>query len=199
MDRASPFRLEHRLMDFPPHPFWDFALDVYRRPGVSDACLELQENQQVDVNLLLFVCWIGASGCGRLNANEIDLCIATVRPWHEAVVRPLRAVRRTLKGGLGSAPADLADGLRRQIQAREIDAEHIEQLMLTAAVPRSPGTDVPLSVRVADAGNNALAYLTQLGARVEAQAQASLAVILSASFPQASAADVQGSLKITAA
>ena len=30
-------------MDFPAHPFWDFALDVYRRPGVSDACLALQE------------------------------------------------------------------------------------------------------------------------------------------------------------
>jgi uncharacterized protein (TIGR02444 family) len=185
-------------MDFPSHPFWDFALDVYRRPGVSDACLELQENQQVDVNLLLFVCWIGASGRGRLSVDEIGLCIATARPWHDAVVRPLRAVRRALKGGLGSAPADLTDGLRRQIQAREIDAEHIEQLMLTAAVPRSPQADAPLSARVADAGNNALTYLAQLEARVDAPARASLAVVLSAGFPQASASDVQAALKITA-
>ena len=186
-------------MDFPAHPFWDFALDVYRRPGVSDACLELQENQQADVNLLLFVCWIGASGRGRLGADEIGLCIETARPWHDAVVRPLRAVRRTLKGGLGSAPADLTDGLRRQIQAREIDAEHIEQLMLTAAIPRQPKADMMLPARVGDAGQNALAYLTKLGARVDNPARASLAKVLSAVFPDVPAAAVQATLESAAA
>ncbi len=186
-------------MDFPPHPFWDFALDVYRRPGVSDACLELQENQQVDVNLLLFVCWIGVSGRGRLSAEEIGLCIETVRPWHDTVVRPLRAVRRTLKGGLGSAPAGLADGLRRQIQAREIDAEHIEQLMLTAAIPRQPNADAAMPARVGDAGRNALAYLAKLGARVDNAARASLAKVLSAAFPDVPAADVHATLESAAA
>ncbi len=186
-------------MDFPPHPFWDFALDVYRRPGVSDACLELQEHQQVDVNLLLFVCWIGASGRGRLDADEIALCIETVRLWHDSVVRPLRAVRRTLKGGLGAAPGDLADGLRRQIQAREIDAEHIEQLMLTAAIPREPKTDVALPLRVRDAGQNALAYLAKLGARVDNAARASLANVLSAAFPDVPSADVRATLESAAA
>jgi uncharacterized protein (TIGR02444 family) len=186
-------------MDFPAHPFWDFALDVYRRPGVSDACLELQENQHVDVNLLLFVCWIGASGRGRLSVDEIGLCIETVRPWHDTIVRPLRAVRRTLKGGLGSAPADLTDGLRRQIQAREIDAEHIEQLMLTAAIPRQPKADMVLPARVGDAGQNALAYVAKLGAHVDTAARASLAKVLSAAFPDVPAADVQATLESAAA
>lgn len=186
-------------MDFPPHPFWDFALDVYRRPGVSDACLELQEHQQVDVNLLLFVCWIGASGRGRLSADEITLCIETVRPWHDSIVRPLRAVRRTLKGGLSSAPTDLADGLRRQIQAREIDAEHIEQLMLAAAVAREPKVDVALPVRVRDAGQNALAYLAALGALVDKAARASLANVLSAAFPDVASAEVRATLEAAAA
>jgi hypothetical protein len=29
-------------MEFPAHPLWDFALRVYKTPGVSDACLEIQ-------------------------------------------------------------------------------------------------------------------------------------------------------------
>ena len=90
-------------MDFPAHPFWDFALDVYRQPGVSEACLQLQERDHVDVNLLLFACWVGASGGGRLNRDEVERCRDAVGPWHDAVVRPLRGVRRTLKGGLGAA------------------------------------------------------------------------------------------------
>lgn len=182
-------------MDFPAHPFWDFALDVYRRPGVSDACLQLQERDHVDVNLLLFVCWIGASGRGRLTPNEIDLCLDTVSAWHDSIVRPLRGVRRILKGGLGTAPPDLTDGLRRQIQAREIDAEHIEQLMLTAAVPREAQDNTTPALRLADAGQNALLYLMKLEAKDDAATKANLAVVLGAAFPDMPDAQVQNTLK----
>lgn len=186
-------------MDFPPHPFWDFALDVYRRPGVSDACLQLQENQQVDVNLLLFVCWIGASGRGRMSGGDVTLCIETVRNWHETVVRPLRAVRRRLKSGFDPAPVELTDGLRRQIQAREIDAEHIEQLMLAAAVVYPVRAGTMMAARMADAGQNALVYLAKLDATVDNAARASLAMVLSAAFPDVAAADVRAVLENAAA
>ena len=35
-------------MDFPAHPFWDFALRVYKTPGVSDACLAIQDRHRAD-------------------------------------------------------------------------------------------------------------------------------------------------------
>ncbi|MFB3151067.1 MAG: TIGR02444 family protein, partial [Alphaproteobacteria bacterium] len=55
-------------MNFPDNPCWDFALVVYRRDGVAEACLALQESQGVDVNVLLFCCWLGESGRGGLSA-----------------------------------------------------------------------------------------------------------------------------------
>lgn len=171
-------------MEFPSHPFWDFALDVYRRPGVSEACLELQERHHLDVNLLLFVCWIGASGGGPLSRDEVARCRDAVAAWHDNVVRPLRAVRRALKGGIGAAPADLSEGLRRAIQAREIDAEHVEQLMLAAAIRRAADVERPLPDRLGDASRNALTYLAALDAPADAAAKAHLAVILNAAFPQ---------------
>jgi uncharacterized protein (TIGR02444 family) len=190
--------MEHGLMEFPPHPFWDFALDVYRRPGVSEACLELQEQHHVDVNLLLFVCWVGASGGGPLNREEIARCRDAVASWHDSVVRPLRGVRRTLKGGLGSAPTDLSDALRRAVQAREIDAEHIEQLMLAATIRREPKPDMPLPDRLGQASRNALAYLAVLNEPADAAAKAGLAVILNAVFPQAEPASVKCALDLVA-
>ena len=186
-------------MDFPSHPFWDFALDVYRRPGVSDACLALQERDHVDVNLLLFVCWVGASGGGRLSRDEIERCRDTVAAWHDTVVKPLRGVRRTLKAGLGTAPVELSEALRRAIQAREIDAEHIEQLMLVAAVPRQPNAQVPLTTRLDDASRNALNYLAVLNATVDAAAKGNLAVILGAAFSDAAPSAVAAALAAVAA
>ena len=38
-------------------PFWRFSLDFYRRPGVPEVCLQLQDAHGVDVNLLLFALW----------------------------------------------------------------------------------------------------------------------------------------------
>jgi len=186
-------------MDFPAHPFWDFALDVYRRPGVSDACLALQERDRLDVNLLLFVCWIGASGSGLLNRDDVAQCMKTVAPWHDAVVRPLRGVRRILKGGFDAAPADLSDQLRREIQAREIDAEHIEQLMLAATIHRVPKGSTPASERLSDASQNALTYLAALGARVDANEKMNLAAILAAAFPDTAPASIYSTLDIVAA
>ena len=53
---------------FPDCAFWDFSLEAYARPGVAPACLDLQERHGADVNLLLFACWLSASGRGALDA-----------------------------------------------------------------------------------------------------------------------------------
>ena len=41
---------------------WRFSLTVYGRAGVPAACLALQDEGGRDVNLLLYCCWVGASG-----------------------------------------------------------------------------------------------------------------------------------------
>lgn len=173
-------------MDFPEHPFWNFALDVYRRPGVSDACLQLQEPYHLDVNLLLFCGWTGAFGMGRLSEEEISRCRDAVAGWHENVVRELRGVRRILKTGFDELPGELreiSEALRKQIQAREIDAEHLEQLILVGCVHRVPNDHLGAPEMFADAATNIVAYCRALDARLDAADVASLTVILNAMFP----------------
>ena len=41
--------------------FWDFSVRTYGVPGVSQACLALQDERGVDVNMLLYCIWIGAT------------------------------------------------------------------------------------------------------------------------------------------
>ena len=100
---------------------------------------------------------------------------------------------------MGTAPAELSEALRRAIQAREIDAEHVEQLMLVAAVPRQSNAQVPLATRLDDASRNALNYLAVLNATVDAAAKGNLAVILGAAFPDAAPSAAAAALAAVAA
>ena len=94
-------------MAWPANPFWDYALDLYRRAGVERACLELQGRHGLDVNLVLLCCWLGRRG---IETDEAWMRAATaaVERWQAEVIRPLRAAR----GGLsGLAHEDAAAGL----------------------------------------------------------------------------------------
>lgn len=179
-------------VDFPDHPFWDFSLQVYGSAGVPEACLELQEAHGVDVNVVLFCCWLGRSGRGRLDAGEVAAMRASVAEWHEAVVRGVRAVRQRLKGGMAPAPVALSEPLRRRLASIEVQLEHVEQLMLAGAVDRAPDEARAAPARLADAVANVGGYLEAAGIRAGAADAARLAAILGPVFPDLAAAEVAG-------
>jgi len=171
-------------MEFPKHSFWDWALKVYGAPGVSQACLDVQERLHVDVNVLLFCLWVGESGLGTLTAERLAHARGSVDDWHENVVKRLRDVRRALKEDSLGAPNELATGLRREIQGREIDAEHIEQLVLVASIADLDADATrPPEARGDDAVANVAMYLAQLNASLMGVDRAALATIVAAACP----------------
>ena len=54
---------------------WRFALAVYQKPGVSDACLLLQDRHGCNVTLLLFAAWAGAERGVALTADEFAAAV----------------------------------------------------------------------------------------------------------------------------
>ena len=116
------------------NPFWRFSLAVYPIPGVAPECLALQDTQGVDVNVLLFCAWLGSAQCIVLTEEDLATIDAAVRPWRDAVVEPLRAVRRTVKT-MPEATQDDVAALRRDVAALELRAEQTEQAMLYRLVP----------------------------------------------------------------
>ena len=172
-------------MKFPDNPCWDFALIVYRRDGVAEACLALQESHGVDVNVLLFCCWLGESGRGALAPKEMADALALVDRWHRDVVRPLRAVRNRIKGGLGDIDVEYSDPLRGQIMASELDAEHVEHMTLLAAFERPAAEPMPPAERRAkDAAGNVALYFDALGVKLADPEKAQLTTILGGGFPE---------------
>lgn len=112
--------------------FWQFSLAVYGAPGVATECLVLQDTLGIDVNLLLFVAWLGQKRRIALSESDIARVEGIVQPWHLQAVRPLRAIRRDLK----AFPTADRELFRNRVKALEIEAEQIEQALLFSAGTR---------------------------------------------------------------
>ena len=113
-------------------PFWNFSLAVYGSNAVEDECLTLQDLFGLDVNLVLLCTYLGAVHGVALTAGDIALARAEAGPWHEQIVRPLRAARRSLKtiALRTDEEAKAASQLRAQVKAAELESERIEHMAL---------------------------------------------------------------------
>lgn len=171
-------------MDFPDHPFWDFSLQVYGRDGVGAACIYLQEHHGVDVNVMLFCLWLGETGRGVLDAEELASIKAATERWNQEVVQSLRGVRQILKDGFPDVPHGLRESLRGKVLAAELDSEHLQQLLLAASVDRqAAGGALTVEHRAGDGSRNFDLYLDALGVAFGPADTVHFAHILGQAFP----------------
>jgi uncharacterized protein (TIGR02444 family) len=141
-------------------PFWTFSLGYYRGAGVSEACLELQDNCGVDVNVVLFLLWL-ASQKRRVPADQVRLVAEKVRPWQIDVIGPIRALRRMLKTDAPLLDKGSAELFRTRIKAIELESERLQQEAMYA-MAASLKSDAASSVEAA-ARDNVEAYRSVVG------------------------------------
>lgn len=149
-------------------PLWDYAVAQYRRPGVAEACLALQDDYGADVLLLLCAAYMAARGVALSAevAAELEACAADLR---SQLVEPLRRLRK------GQRPPPGADGEQRAVyealKAAELLAERWQFSRLAAALPPGVGNASAGETLLADN----LAAIVGPGGRVPAEKLAALA------------------------
>jgi uncharacterized protein (TIGR02444 family) len=129
---------------------WDWAVAAYARPGVSDACVRLQDEQNENVPLLLFAAWCAASG-RALDADRIEAACDTARAWEELAAKPLRAVRRTLKTRHPDLDDARRERVRELVKAAELDAERALLEDLAELAPAPSGAPRPVAPAMIEA------------------------------------------------
>jgi uncharacterized protein (TIGR02444 family) len=107
-------------------PFWRFSIKFYAVPGVAPACIELQDQANVDVNVLFFLLW-NATERRALSATDVAEVERVIGAWRDMAVVPLRNVRRALKSPPPVMASDAAEGFRTRIKAVELEAERLQQ------------------------------------------------------------------------
>ena len=143
---------------------WRFVRRLYAQPGLSSVCLALQDQHGVDVTLLFHLLLLARCNrsVSRAGVAQIE---AAARPWRDAVIAPLRRIRRELKtipAGYPEAPA-----LRQAIAASEIEAERMQLLFLHDDSAETEPCDTPGQA----AERSLAAYCTHLGLAADTAAE----------------------------
>ena len=165
--------------------FWDFSVKAYRRTGVADACLALQHQHGLDVNLLLYCCWIGVSR-GPLRESDLNAALKFSATWSTNVVAPLREVRSWMKTtGCEVEHLRKTDcmAVRADVKATELAAERIQQSGLESLsepiAERALSTDEQLAAILF----NLTCYLSRVNVDRARISSRDLATVVTAAIP----------------
>ncbi len=170
--------------------FWDFSVRAYSQPGVADACLALQDQYGLDVNLLLYCCWIGAFR-GSIPESDLTAALEFSTIWSANVVRPLRQVRAWMKTtGCQSERLPRADcmAVRADVKATELAAERLQQIGLESLRESKPERRLSAQEQLEATVLNLTRYLTRLNLDRERVSSGDLATVVTAAI-QASSFD----------
>lgn len=149
-------------------------MEFYGKSGIEAKLIDLQDRLGLDVNLLLFACWTGATGRGRLSDNLWRKLISGTEEWRRKVVEPLRAVRRYSKGTVD------AGAFREKLKALELEAERAEQeTIMSLAQPPEPAA-IAADAVMADVVANLRAYIVAAGCPLELVANGAVQVLVAA-------------------
>lgn len=152
--------------------FWDFSVAFYARSEVAAACLELQDRFGADVNVVLYLLFAAYHG-RLLDTADLERIEALSAPWRQAVVIPLRGVRRVLKSAVGAFEPASTARLRSEIQRIELAAERLQQEALERlGAQAAPGQPCP------DRTDCARRHLELYAARIGAPVDGPIARIL---------------------
>ncbi len=165
--------------------FWDFSLRAYRQPGVADACLALQTQHGLDVNLLLYCCWIGASR-GPLPESDLTAALEFSATWSANVVRPLREVRTWMKTtGCQSKRLPRSDCMevRAAVKATELTAERLQQIGLEAVSEPTPVRLLTAGEQLEATVGNLTRYLMRMNLDRARISSGDLATVVTAAIP----------------
>ncbi len=178
-------------ISFEDHPFWDYALSVYKGDGVSAACIALQDKHEIDVNYLLLSLWTAHDGRPPLTPAEFDALFQVTDGWNREIVCEIRALRARVSSGYGAVGERRRAAVRNAALTLEIDCEHVEMLamadVLGPPLAKSVDPDEARSVVL----SNIKSYFNRRSVAVDAEDFVALATILASAYPGTDTAAVR--------
>lgn len=122
---------------------WDWALEVYARQPVADACLHLQDAHGQNAPYLLWAAWMAGEG----RVADLKAAARMMRTWDAEVGAPLRGVRRALKPPRPPVDQAAKEALRDAVKAVELRGERVLMESLEAlSVPLDGPSGAPVSI-----------------------------------------------------
>ena len=106
--------------------FWGHSLKCWDNAITRQACLDIQNQHMVDINILLLLHWLD---CNNQHTDELDILFQLSGDHQRRILRPLRTARKGLKG----------TDMYQSIKSIELEAERMEQAALIKAIDIKQG------------------------------------------------------------
>jgi len=119
-------------MDFPNSELWNYSTQIWTLPEVEKICLALQDNFDININILLYCCWVGDKNL-NLSDDDLQSLLDTIQPW-QTIIKPLRESRKLMQQQSIAIRPDLKDQTISNMNEMELNAEHMAQLALEKAL-----------------------------------------------------------------
>ncbi len=156
------------------NPLWRFALDLYARPGVESAALELQ-TFGCSINRLILACFLAQRG-ERLTS---ELLTGDALEWQQQLSHPLRALRYKVRSLKAEAP-DL-DHCYRKLREAELACEQVEIMLLWQTLEKCSLPPAAAGVELLRA--NVEQIVAEIGEEAVTQASSQIDAFIHAAFP----------------
>lgn len=101
------------------NPLWRYALSIYSKPSVEQACLAAQ-SLGLQVNTLLLCCWLATKG----ETYQQEDYVGAYSLWRDPVLGPLRQLRFQVKEMRKAYP--VLDSCYQQLKQSELAAEQVD-------------------------------------------------------------------------
>jgi len=161
--------------------FWEFSLKLYAEPDVEQALLFLQDHHGFNVNMILFCCWYGVEGQGKLTQKRLLYIDEGIKLWHARIIQPLRRLRKTLKN---YSLIKSHSTKNENVLSVELKAEKIEQQMIVNRISfLRHGIKSP-PIKAADICKSLLNYCHVKGIRLNDEGVDCIITIVSRVFPK---------------
>jgi len=160
--------------------FWDFSVRAYGSSDVPEACLTLQNQYGVDVNMLLFSVWCGYTR-GPFEEQTLISAVEFSKQWSEHIVCNLREARTWMKQDgcqMESVERDACLSLRTNIKAVELAAEKLQEFALEQIAMAQSAKNLTTSEKVTAGINNVSRYMDRAVLRLDSQAWSHVGVIM---------------------
>lgn len=158
------------------NPLWQYALELYARPGVREAALALQE-AGASINRLLLACYLATQGL------ELDaaLLAGPAQDWQREITHPLRALRyRVREHKLTRAELDAC---YQRLREAELAAEQVELMLLWEQIERQALQPGPVGAALAR--RNLQRVLSRLPVQAQVSCAPQLEIMVAAAFASA--------------
>ena len=107
------------------NPFWQFSVNLYKNEPIKYACLYLQNTQDININLLLFLLWVAKTTRGAVSEKQLTQISDRLDYWHSSITIPMRKIRTK-----DILQVEQYRHVRRAVLSAELFSDQLEQAIL---------------------------------------------------------------------